>query len=862
MKKTAYLTTSLLFIWLLALHLPSSAQTIFLTAPSGESLQYNAVTHRGVGMTTFYGGSGFSPEILEVKVQNTGSTTDTLDLYIPVVFRDEAFRIEPADVTGAKSFTKPEAAHYICEIEAGAEVTLPVGFTPLHNIAYNTELLISSRSGAGHLSVDLRGTGQYAAGTASTYYNAGTSNEDFSEVLSYKYTPFVDEDPQPQETANTNYYGDTWNLSEGALRAALNQLIGTGLGGTDQGVRSVADLSFASGTASTQWKRTRAICYYFIDNDVLYKDLPGGTTSNINRFSCPYTDLHFTSHNNATRRTMRVADADGIPTFNGACTPDDFKNQRLQCEHSCVVTWFDPTGGTSSAASRALPNYHDLHHLYPIHSTANGGGGHSNYFYGDRRFMDGSLNGGEPVVANTSSSDAALASSNGEATGTQIASYNLRGRMQGYTHTVARRYFEPDDRQKGVVARALMYMVTRYGDSNVTINLANDYNIGSSGWWEMQGELMRQWNIEHPPTAREIRRNQLVQFFQNNRNPYSDYPQFAWRISVMDGSQDRIFSGTATLSNAIIDFGEVDNTDTTAREYHFVNTGNDPMPVDNFTCTITAGITCGISLKSINRGATPRLEDAATIAPGEAGVLLITIAPDGAPIPNNFIGNVSYHRPEDEPAAIPFTSTDRGDLIALRGQGVLTCPEITITSADVIDTDAQFFWDTPDPLPDSYSVAVREVPGGTIVFSQTGIAAAETEVYVTGLSPESNYTLSVTSQCGGDSKTGPDFPFTTLPALAANPGDPGAQGTMAVSFYPNPGIDEVNVSVEDNNTYPTEVSTQVRVIDTNGRILLNKAFEEFSPHYTLAIQDVEMGVYILEVQRGEEIVKTKLLIKR
>lgn len=88
-------------------------------------------------------------------------------------------------------------------------------------------------------------------------------------------------------------------------------------------------------------------------------------------------------------------------------------------------------------------------------------------------------------------------------------------------------YFMPNDLAKGEVARATMYMNTRYGYS-ITLNF---YSV----------ELMLQWHLEHPVTNREVYRNNTVHSLQKNRNPYIDHQDWACKV----------YSGTNAATQAL-----------------------------------------------------------------------------------------------------------------------------------------------------------------------------------------------------------------------------------------------------------------------------------------------------------------------
>lgn len=92
--------------------------------------------------------------------------------------------------------------------------------------------------------------------------------------------------------------------------------------------------------------------------------------------------------------------------------------------------------------------------------------------------------------------------------------------------------FEPIDEYKGDLARAFLYMVTRYEDdmpnwgdlnSNSAPALApNTYPSVDIPYLRM----MIKWHIEDPVSAKEIARNNAGYNFQRNRNPFVDHPEY------------------------------------------------------------------------------------------------------------------------------------------------------------------------------------------------------------------------------------------------------------------------------------------------------------------------------------------------
>ena len=133
--------------------------------------------------------------------------------------------------------------------------------------------------------------------------------------------------------------------------------------------------------------------------------------------------------------------------------------------------------------NRALPMVADLHHLAPTFVTPNG-----------RR---GNLRFSKVSKATYSTSAGSMLGKEG---------------------------FEPADAVKGNVARALFYFIARYSDKNIRDGM--DYN----SFWTKNVPMLLEWNRQDPPDANELRRNDLVEDFQGNRNPFIDNPELADRI--------------------------------------------------------------------------------------------------------------------------------------------------------------------------------------------------------------------------------------------------------------------------------------------------------------------------------------------
>jgi len=86
--------------------------------------------------------------------------------------------------------------------------------------------------------------------------------------------------------------------------------------------------------------------------------------------------------------------------------------------------------------------------------------------------------------------------------------------------------FEPPDNVKGDVARILFYMATRYekGDK-VDLELNDKLNNGSNPYHGKLSVLLK-WHAQDPVDEFELNRNNVIQKWQGNRNPFIDHPEW------------------------------------------------------------------------------------------------------------------------------------------------------------------------------------------------------------------------------------------------------------------------------------------------------------------------------------------------
>ena len=143
-------------------------------------------------------------------------------------------------------------------------------------------------------------------------------------------------------------------------------------------------------------------------------------------------------------------------------------------------------------------DYTDLHHLVPTYAGVNSSRSNKYFDYSDP-----------------------------EAEGYSSPAYELAPQCKSTDDT-----FEPGDAQKGHVARAILYMTTRY-DYLELVNTPPSAPPSTSDSRMAQLRTLLDWNRKALPALKEKNNNQKIyELYQNNRNPFIDYPEFADAIWV------------------------------------------------------------------------------------------------------------------------------------------------------------------------------------------------------------------------------------------------------------------------------------------------------------------------------------------
>jgi len=198
--------------------------------------------------------------------------------------------------------------------------------------------------------------------------------------------------------------------------------------------------------------------------------------------STPECGSHISDMYSAMCWAADGSDQCGTPKKEGEC---------YNREHSWPKSWW---GGAQNAA------YTDLFHLFPTDGYDNSR--RNNYVLG-------------PV------STAKYTTSNGCRLGTCESGI-------GFTGTC----WEPVDQNKGMMARVYFYMSTAYRG---VFTCCDDDGVNGALIKPWLQTLLKQWHDEYPPFADEIQRNEIIyNEFQGNRNPFIDYPEWAYKIDFSE----------------------------------------------------------------------------------------------------------------------------------------------------------------------------------------------------------------------------------------------------------------------------------------------------------------------------------------
>ncbi|WP_430815980.1 endonuclease [Carboxylicivirga sp. RSCT41] len=159
--------------------------------------------------------------------------------------------------------------------------------------------------------------------------------------------------------------------------------------------------------------------------------------------------------------------------------------QPINCEHTVPQSFF----------GSAEPMKSDIHHLFPTY-------GNWNSVRSNHPFAE--------INDDQTTNWMYLATSSSTIPTSDIDFYSEYASSQ----------FEPREDHKGNCARAVFYFYTMYASTVGDISTVGNL------------ETLYQWHLADPVDAEEIKRNDDIETFQGNRNPYIDYPELVERAFV------------------------------------------------------------------------------------------------------------------------------------------------------------------------------------------------------------------------------------------------------------------------------------------------------------------------------------------
>lgn len=185
--------------------------------------------------------------------------------------------------------------------------------------------------------------------------------------------------------------------------------------------------------------------------------------------------------------------------YPGQSGTKSFSANKMQREHSIPKSWWKKNGDVEYT-----PAYSDMWNLYPSDGAANQA--KLNYPFGEVR--SASYDNGVTKVGPAKS-----------------------GYGGGSTNV-----FEPADEYKGDFARTIFYMATVYDD----LTWVYDYMFVTGKYptlvpWAYN--MLLQWSRQDPVSQKEIDRNNIVEQYQGNRNPFIDFPNLAeyiWGVRTQE----------------------------------------------------------------------------------------------------------------------------------------------------------------------------------------------------------------------------------------------------------------------------------------------------------------------------------------
>lgn len=238
----------------------------------------------------------------------------------------------------------------------------------------------------------------------------------------------------------------------------------------------------------------------------------------------------------------------------------------------------------------------------------------------------------------------------------------------------------------GDSARAVMYMAVRYDgqeSSTVDLELKNGIN-GTNQLGDLAAVL--NWHYRDVPSTHERARNHKLfsitenpTYYQGNRNPFVDHPEYVWAIFGDAVNDSKLYVGSTVpgdgASALTLDFGEVEvgGPVPAAQNVTLNKTGADPTyfsvtTTGDATCNLSGGLNsfvAGTGSKSLTIGLPAGITDSAGIKTGTITIDNLDLTNQGAgtgSLDGNDVITVSLHVVLLNCADLVFDINEDGDV--------------------------------------------------------------------------------------------------------------------------------------------------------------------------------------------------------
>ncbi|MFA8434554.1 MAG: endonuclease [Marinifilaceae bacterium] len=431
-------------------------------------------------------------------------------------------------------------------------------------------------------------------------------------------------------------------------------------------------------------------------------------------------------------------------------------------------------------------------------------------------------------------------------------------------------FYEPPQSAKGDVARSLLYMEIRYNNLNII------ENYGTSGSKSI-GKLstLLKWHKEDPVDDFEKHRNNVVYDWQNNRNPFIDYPQLVDYIWGDKSGQTWTTSSLPAKQAQTISFPNLTNKTFGNDPFALTATASSglavtfqivsgPATIKGNTLSITGAGT--VTVKASQIGNQKFLPAAAVTRSFEVGKAEQTISfPE---LTNKTFGNAPFDLTATASSGLAVTfqivsgpATIKGNTLSISGAGSVTVKAVQIGNQNYLPTAAvthsfevnkaeQTITFDPieekimgeDPIP----LAANTSSGLQVEFE---ILMGEGEIEGSLLTPSAPGEFKIRAFQKGSENYNASEATQSFRVLQAT----GIKEIFEeqMKMYPNPATNFVNLDL------PGREAKHIKLLNTHGQIIKSiKANEKLK----LNIQNLPSGLYFITIKTDHFVTTKQLMI--